>query len=264
MLEVQRPQDNLKRLYRRAFPHGGIDALRQIAIFAVAYYVYRLTRGWIDGPQGTIIAFDHARDLISIEQSLGLFFEPSMHQFFRDIEPLREFANLLYMNAQTTIVLGALIYIYFAHNDRFYFVRNAFVVSMLIALAGYALYPTAPPRFFFAEYNFIDTVSTFTNVDPNDQVNALFNPYAAVPSMHCCFAILVSVPLARISKHRATRIFWTIYPLVMIWCVIVTANHWWLDAAFGALTAAASFYAAGWLARARPDAWAFTPARATA
>lgn len=250
-------------LYRRAFPHGGLDALRQIAIFAVAYYVYRLTRGWIDGPQGAAIAFSNAREVISIEQSLGLFFEPSFHQFFRQIEPLRDGANLLYMNAQTTIVLGGLIYMYFMHNERFYFVRNAFVVAMAIALVGYALYPTAPPRFFLAEYNFVDTVSVFTNVDPNSQVNALFNPYAAIPSMHCCFAFLLAVPLMRISKHRITRVLWAAYPAVMFWCVVTTANHWWLDGALGAATAAVSLYAAAWLARVRPEAWAFSPSRAT-
>jgi hypothetical protein len=259
-----RIQQSSKRIYGRIFPQGVVDLVRQVAIFFVAYYCYRLTRGWIDGPQGTIVAFSNARDLISVEQATGTFFEPALHHFVRDIGFLRDGANLLYMNAQTTIVLLALIYIYFVHNQRFYFVRNAFVVSMAIALVGYALFPTAPPRFFFAEYNFVDTVSVFANVNPQDPANALFNPYAAVPSMHCCFAILISYPLAKISKHKLTRVLWMIYPVIMVLTVIVTANHWWLDAALGGVTAAASFYAAGWLARARPEAWAFAPDRATA
>ncbi len=236
--------------------------LRQIALFATAYYVYRLTRGWIDGPQGAAIAFDNARDLIGIESALGLFFEPSVHSFFRDVDPLIWFANLVYMNAQTTVVLAALVFIYLVHNERFYFVRNMFVVSMAIALVGYTVFPTAPPRFFFAEYGFIDTVSQFTQVEDEDSVNPLFNPYAAVPSMHCAFAIMIGATLARVCKHRFARIAWAIYPLVMSWVVVVTANHWWLDAALGAATAAVSAYAAAWLARARPTAWAFTPARA--
>lgn len=236
--------------------------LRQIALFATAYYVYRLTRGWIDGPQGAAIAFDNARDLIGIESALGLFFEPSVHSFFRDVDPLIWFANLVYMNAQTTVVLAALVFIYLVHNERFYFVRNMFVVSMAIALVGYTVFPTAPPRFFFAEYGFIDTVSQFTKVEEEDSVNLLFNPYAAVPSMHCAFAIMIGATLARVCKHRFARIAWAIYPLIMSWVVVVTANHWWLDAALGAATAAVSAYAAAWLARARPAAWAFTPARA--
>jgi hypothetical protein len=244
------------------FPHGPLDALRQIAIFATAYYAYRLTRGAIDDPQGTAVAFENARTLISLEKSTGTFIEPAVHQFFRDIAVLRDAATLLYMNAQTTIVLAALIYIYLRHNERFYFVRNMFVVSMGLALIGYMVFPTAPPRFFFAEYNFVDVVSRFNDVGPESPANSLFNPYAAVPSMHCCFALLIGIPLARMAKHRVTRILWGLYPLVMCWCVIVTANHWWLDAALGAAVAAISAYAAAWLARARPTVWAFEPSRA--
>jgi hypothetical protein len=55
-----------------------------------------------------------------------------------------------------------------------------------------------------------------------------------------------------------------VYPLIMLWVVVATGNHWWLDGALGAATAAVSFYAARWLAAKRPEAWAFSPARATA
>jgi hypothetical protein len=42
--------------------------------------------------------------------------------------------------------------------------------------------------------------------------------------------------------------------------VIATANHWWLDAFFGALVAAvAAGCAHGVFARARPHAWAWDP-----
>jgi len=255
-------QGRLRSAYAGVFPQGPLDVLRQILLFAGAYYAYRLTRGWIDGPQGAAVAFDNARDLIGIEAALGLFIEPAVHEFFRDIDPLIGFANLIYLNAQTTVVLAALVFIYLAHNERFYFVRNMFVVSMVIALIGYAVFPTAPPRFFFPEYGFQDTVSSFASVDKEDSVNVLFNPYAAVPSMHCAFAIMIGVTLARLCRFRLARIAWAVYPVVMTWVVVVTANHWWLDAALGAATAAVSAYAAAWLARARPAAWAFSPARA--
>ena len=80
-----------------------------------------------------------------------------------------------------TVTLGALVYLYVRHNGSFYFVRNMFIVSWAIALAGYALYPTAPPRF-FPEWGFVDSVADFTGVQPDSvTANALFNPYAAVP-----------------------------------------------------------------------------------
>lgn len=249
-------------LLHKIFPKGPVDALRQIAFFLGFYMAYRYTQGAIDDPIGTATSFSNARDIIAIEQGTGTFFEPSVHQFFREIPVLRDFSALLYMNAQTVIVSIALLYIYFRHNDSFYFVRNMFLFAMGIALVCYAAFPTAPPRFFFAEYNFVDVVSTFTGVRPGDNANDLFNPYAAVPSMHCAFALMISVPLAKLSKHKATRIFWTCYPALMVWCVVVTANHWWLDAAAGFATAGVAAYAAGLLARIRPEAWAFVPVRA--
>lgn len=238
-----------------------VDLLKQFAILLGVYYAYRFTRGFVDDTQEAARAFDNAGHLISIEKALGLYFEPAVHEFFRGIEPLKDFANLLYMNAQTTVVLGGLIFLFFAHNSRFYFVRNMFLVSMGIAIIGYIVFPTAPPRFVDG-YGFVDTVSQSVGVDPDDSVNALFNPYAAVPSMHCAFAMMLGFTFMRIGKHRVTRIVWGVYPAVMVWCVVVTANHWWLDAAFGAATAGLSAYAALLLARARPHVWAFRPAQA--
>jgi hypothetical protein len=248
----------------RAFPHGPLDALRQVALFATAYYAYRLTRGAIDDPAGTATAFEHARQLMRIEQTTGLNFETAVQSWTGGWDFAVSVAAWIYVNAQTTICLAALIYIYLFHNERFYFVRNMFVVAMAVALIGYLVFPTAPPRF-FPEWGFQDSVAQFTGVDPQDvKVNALFNPYAAVPSMHCCNAIIIGWSLAQMSKTRIARVLWALYPALMVWVVVTTGNHWTLDAVLGAATAGLSFYAARWLARARPQAWAFNPAKVTA
>jgi hypothetical protein len=254
----------LRPIAERLFPNGPLDVLRQVLLFASVYYAYRLTRGAVDDPQGASLAFQHARDLIHIEQSTGLFFEQHVQDWTSGWGLAMDVGSWIYINAQTTIVLAALVFIYCFHNERFYFVRNMFIVGMGIALIGYIVYPTAPPRF-FPEWGFQDAVSGFTGVDPNDvKVNALFNPYAAVPSMHCCNAILIGFALAQMCKWRISRIAWALYPLLMVWVVVATANHWTLDAVLGGATAAVSFYAARWLARARPAAWAFSPAKVAA
>ena len=110
-----------------------------------------------------------------------------------------------------------------------------FVVGMAVALVGYVAYPTAPPRF-FPEWGFQDAVANFTGVDPNSnvQVNALFNPYAAVPSMHCCNALIIGWSLAQMCKWRPARIAWGFYPVIMFWVVVATGNHWTIDAFLGA------------------------------
>jgi hypothetical protein len=248
-------------LLSKLFPQGFVDVLRQLVLFASAYYAYRFLRGVVDDGQGAAIAFQNARDLISIEQTFGFFSERSIQELTGGWDLTTDLASLIYINAQTTIVLGAIFYLYLVHNARYYFVRNMMIVAMVIALLGYILYPTAPPRFFFPEYGFRDTVSEFTGVSHSDvKVNALFNPYAAVPSMHCCFAIIIGGTLATLAKRRITRILWTAYPVLMTWVVVVTGNHWILDAVLGGATAGVSFFAARWLARTRPAAWSFTPA----
>lgn len=250
----------------RLFPNGQVDVLRQVLLFATAYYAYRLTRGWIDDGQGAAVAFENARHLINIEQSTHLFFERDIQTWTSGWRAATDFASVVYLNAQTTVTVSALVFIYLFHNERFYFVRNMFMVSMLIALVAYVVYPTAPPRFFFPEYGFVDTVSDLAGVGHGAKVNALFNPYAAVPSMHCCFAFLVGFTLARSCRHRAARIAWALWPLVMTWVVVSTANHWIADAFLGAGTAALAFGAATWMAKVRPAAWSFSrvQVRATA
>jgi membrane-associated phospholipid phosphatase len=131
---------------------------------------------------------------------------------------------------------------------------------MAIALVGYIVFPTAPPRF-MPEWGFIDSVSDFTGVKVGQgsaSINALTNVYAAVPSMHVAFALMIGWTLARLVRTPAARVAWTVYPFMMAFVIIVTANHFILDALLGAMTAGASAYGASWLARARPGVWRFT------
>ena len=251
----------VRALQARLLPHGWFDLVRQVLLFFLAYNGYRLVRGMADDPGVTAAAFDHARSLIGIEKGLHVFIEPAVNGWANGTL-IGDAASWLYINAQTSVTVGCLAFLYLFHNKSFYFVRNMFMVAMGIALVGYTVFPTAPPRF-FPEWGFQDSVSSFTHVGHDDvTVNALFNPYAAVPSMHVCFALMIGLPLSRLVKNRFGRFFWSIYPLLVVFVIVATANHFLSDAVLGACTAAVSAYAAYWLARARPAAWAFS--RATA
>jgi hypothetical protein len=248
-------------LQARLLPKGWLDVLRQVALFASAYLAYRLVRGLVESDAN--VAFAHARDLISLELSLHVFVEPSIQTWASGSHFVMGFASWLYVNAQTTVTVSALVYLYLRHNRNFYFVRNMFMIAMVIALVGYTVFPTAPPRF-MPEWGFIDSVSDFTGVHVNHAsatANALLNPYAAVPSMHVAFALMIGWPLAKLAKHRIVSLLWLLYPFLMAFVIVVTANHFIFDAILGALTAGASAYGARWLARARPEAWRFGSAR---
>jgi hypothetical protein len=253
----------LRSLPAQLLPHGPLDAVRQLLLFAAAYYAYRLSRGVVNDPQAATVAFENARELIYIEKALGVFVEPSVQAWSSSIPSLLDFSSWMYINAQSSVTLGAIVYLYLFHNASFYFVRNMFIVAWGIAIVGYVVYPTAPPRF-MPEWGFVDSVAQFTGVSHDSTaVNALFNPYAAVPSMHVGFALMIGIPLARLCRHRVTRIAWALYPLLVTFVIVATANHFIADAVLGAAVVGAAAWAAAWLARARPGAWAFSPAKAS-
>ncbi len=250
-------------LQARVLPHGWPDALRQVSLFGAAYLAYTLVRGLVEGDAGA--AFAHARDVISLERTLHVFVEPSIQAWASGSHVAMVIASWLYLNAQTSVTIAALLYLYVRHNRNFYFVRNMFMIAMAIALVGYSVFPTAPPRF-MPEWGFIDTVSDFTGVavHGSSSVSAVTNLYAAVPSMHVAFALMIGATLARLSRRRLVKVLWLLYPLLMAFVIIVTANHFIFDALLGAFTAGVSAYGAGWLARARPAVWRFSaiaPAR---
>jgi len=253
----------LSSFQARLLPHGPLDVVRQVLLFMAAYQIYRLTRGFVNHPEAATTAFQNARDLIGVERTLNIFIEPSIQTFAAGQQWLLDGSAWMYINAQTSITLGALAWLYLFRNPSFYFVRNMFLVAFGVACIGYAVFPTAPPRF-FPEWGFFDAVSDFTGV-PQDSVtiSRLFNPYAAVPSMHVGFAMMISVPLARLVRWRALKLFWAIYPLIVVFVIVVTANHFLADAFLGACAAGVGALAATGMARLRPDVWKFLPAGRT-
>ena len=111
---------------------------------------------------------------------------------------------------------------------------------MGLALIGYTLFPTAPPRM-FPQYGFVDTINDFSNVNHDSALAKIFiNPYAAVPSMHCAFAMMIGGSGFMVCRHWWSKAWWVVWPLLVSWVMIVTANHYWVDAALGWLVALAA------------------------
>jgi hypothetical protein len=247
------------RLSGRWLPNGWLDALRQLALFAGAYYLYRLVRGLVDGQAG--LAFENARSLVHFERTLGLFFEPGLQAWARSQDWILTGANFMYVNSHFIVTTTFLVWLYLARNQAYYFVRNMFMVAMSLALVGYLVYPTAPPRF-LPEWGFTDSVASFVGDSAESSADVLYNPFAAVPSMHVAFALMIAVPAVFLVRNRVLKALWAVYPLLVTFVVVVTANHFWMDAALGALVAVVSAIAASEaLARARPEAWAWRARR---
>ena len=243
----------------RHLPRGWGDLALQVALVFAGYVIYSVVRGLVDTPQTAIAAFENGRTLISIQQDLGIFVEPSIQQAFGGTGLVADVASWIYLNAQISVTFAALVWIYFRRNRSFYFVRNTFMVAWLMALVVYVVMPVAPPRF-FPEFGFVDSVAAFTGVSASTS-NALFNPYAAVPSMHVAFSLMIGVPLVFLVRRRAVKAFWAVYPLLVTFVIIVTGNHFIADAILGAVAAGIAGAGATWLGRLRPE-WSFRGAEA--
>jgi hypothetical protein len=236
-------------------PNGWGDALRQLFLFVLAYGVYQVVRGVVNGEQS--VALTNAQHVIHLERSLGAFFEPGLQQALLNHHWLIDLANFFYLNCHIVLTSLFLIWLYVKRNENFYFVRNMFLVAMALALVGYGLFPTAPPRMITGA-GFTDTISSFTHTDQDSSLASfLVNPYAAVPSMHIAFALMIGVPGFVLARTAAARAWWSAYPMVVFFVIVVTANHFWFDAAAGAAVACMAAVVATQLGRLRPTAWSW-------
>jgi hypothetical protein len=263
--EPRSPPINLQPLPRPVaaigsrLPQGWGDLIRQLVLLLVVYQGYQVVRGIADGRD--LVAFTNAEHVMSLERSVGAFFEAGFQQALLEHRWLIDFANWAYFNTHFVITIAFLAWLYLFRNEHFYFVRNMFMVAMVLALVGYAAFPTAPPRF-FPELGFTDTIATFTGIEQDENTTASFlvNPYAAVPSMHIAFALMITVPAMALSASAWARALWSAYPLLVFFVIVVTANHYWFDAAAGAAVACMAALAAQQLARARPEVWSWRAA----
>jgi hypothetical protein len=249
---------HVPRSLGRRLPRGWGDLLRQFGLFLVVYQGYQLVRGIADGRQA--VAMANGLHVIHLERSLGAFFEPGFQQAFISHQWLIEAANWMYFNSHFVVTISFLAWLYLFRNENFNFVRNLFMVAMVLALMGYTLFPTAPPRM-FPGAGFTDTIHVFTNMNQDSSfASVLVNPYAAVPSMHIAFSLMIAIPAMNLVRSVWARALWSGYPLVVFFVIVVTANHFWFDAAAGAAVACLAAVTAHQLARLRPDAWSWREA----
>jgi hypothetical protein len=249
---------NRVALRERFLSRGPLDLLVQFVLLVVAYWAWRHARGAVDG--GMSVSFGHARDVVSTERSMGLLIEPGVQHWAVHAGWPAEVARWGYANLHFKGSCLMLAVLYFGYRQSYGFVRNAVFAAMAISVLGYALFPTAPPRF-LPELG-LDPSSAVTGNNPllSDPGDALFNPFAAMPSMHVGLSVILAWSLAMLIRPRPLRALLFAYPLLMTFVVVASGNHFWLDAAFGLATAALAAGIAILLARLNPE-WSFGASR---
>jgi hypothetical protein len=218
----------------------------EAALVLTLYGAYELARGLVVGNIGE--ADRHADQLVALERSLHLFVEGKVQRAVDALPGLAGLLGVAYLTLHLAVTAGVLLWLHQRHPSAFPFVRTTLLVASALALVGFLAYPTAPPR--LVGIGVADTVSN-GHVDLNHGlVSSLYNPYAAVPSMHVGYALIVATSLVRYGVGRLVRALGMLYPAFVLLVVVATGNHFFLDAAAGALVVALAFAAASLLTRA--------------
>lgn len=235
----------------RAFlPKGWGDFLLQLVLFAIVDIAYELTRGLSEG--SVLPAFAHARDVVSLERSLGVFTELDVQRWALHRHWALEVADFTYFHAHFVITVAFMFWLYLRRNQHYYFIRNAVFVADAIALVGFTVFPTAPPRM-LTDLGFTDTLDRYASISNySGPVAALANPFAAVPSIHTCYALIIGVSCFFLVRHRALGLTWLCYPALIVFSIVATGNHFWTDAFLGAMLACLALGTAWLIERIRP------------
>ena len=229
-------------------PHSGRI---EVAALAVLYGAYELVRGL--GGEDWAAARAHTADIVALERRFSLFVERDVQELAGSIAGVPALLGFLYVALHFAGTAAALVWVHRRRPHAFPFLRTTLIVSTGLALVGYVLYPAAPPR--LANLGFADTVTAHTGLDlSSDLLGSLYNPIAAVPSLHFGYALIVGVALAQLASRRWLRSLGAAYPALMLLIIVATGNHFFLDAALGAVVVAAGWLAAALLRAPAADA----------
>jgi hypothetical protein len=240
--------DRIRRLADRPYP-GRVE----LAALAVLYGAYELVRGF--GTEDWVAARAHTADIVALERRLHLFVEQDVQDLVGFLPGAPAVLGFLYVALHFVGTAGVLAWVHSRRRHAFPFLRTTLIVSTGLALAGYVLYPATPPR--LADLGFADTVSNHTGLNlSSDLLGSLYNPIAAVPSLHFGYSLIVGVAIAQLASRRSLRLTGAAYPALMLLIIVATGNHFLFDAVAGGLVVAA-----GWLVASRLRAPVTAPMR---
>ncbi|MFG3131972.1 phosphatase PAP2 family protein [Streptomyces tendae] len=221
----------------------------EILLIALSYWTYSLVRNAV--PEQRTAALRNADWIWRVEQQLGIAVEESVNHAVNSVTWLVVGMNYYYATLHFVVTLGVLVWLFRSHPGRYAATRLVLFATTGVALAGYYLYPLAPPRLMNGEH-FIDTVmvhQTWGSMASGDLKN-MSNQYAAMPSMHIGWSVWCGLTIFALASVPWVRVLGLVYPALTLVVIVATANHFWLDAVGGLLCLAFGYgVAAAWYGR---------------
>lgn len=232
--------------------------LRELALCLGLYGLYQVTRLWVTG--GYPSAHRHAVDILRVEQFLGIDIEHAVNHALSPITWISVASSYWYSVLHFVVTPLMLVLLYRRRRDVYRVARTALMGATFLALLGYFLFPTAPPRL-LRGYDYIDTVASTSQYGwwPSQEAleagaGELTNQYAAMPSMHVGWALWVSLVLAVLVRRRWHKVLAFAYVAITAFVVVMTGHHWVLDAVAGAAVVLAAWIVSARLYRVAPGA----------
>lgn len=212
----------------RGVPYG---ELALVALAALAYFGIRnATVG------NAKAAFDNALAIVRFERAHDLDWEAALQAEVTARAWLVTVANWVYIWGHWPVIIVAAILLHHYRRDRYYLLRNAMFVSAAIGFTFFVFFPVAPPR--LLDLGLVDTVTEQSNSYRALQPPGLTNQFAAFPSLHAGWNILLGIVAFGSTARLLIRALSLVGPALMVLAVVVTANHFVVDVAGGAIVVA--------------------------
>jgi hypothetical protein len=219
---------------------------KELLFTGLIYVFYESTRNLTKSGAGR--AYDHALEIIRAQEWLRINVEYEVQRFFMDDRWVIILSNYFYGAGYVVTTLFALVWLYRRRPDHYPFWRNTLAIGTLLGLIGFRYYPLMPPRLLDvhlgqAIYGFVDTLKEFPTLwsFDNSAMEKVSNQYAAMPSLHCGWAIWVAMATFGLVRTQVMRVAVALLPLATIFVVVVTANHYLLDAVGGLIIMLAGY-----------------------
>ncbi len=212
---------------------------REVIVIAAVIVLYFGVRGLI--ATRIEVAYRNAERVIALERWTGVFVEPKLQAAVTTHGWIANTVSYIYIYGHWPVLLATLLWLLIRHRDAYPTFRNAMLLSGTIGLVIFAVFPVAPPRFLTA-YGFIDTVTQETEAYRVLQPPAFVNQYAAVPSLHFGWNLLMGIAVASLAGHRIMRLFGWLMPVLMLAAIVLTANHYLFDGLVGGVIALLSLF----------------------
>lgn len=221
--------------------------LGQTGLVLAGVFVYFRVRGLTEG--SAALAREHAHDLVRLERAIGLDVEPGLQQLVAPSRVMQTTANWIYIWGHWPVIVVTMVWLVWHHRVVFLRLRDAMLVSGALGMAVFVSYPVAPPR--LADLGLVDTVTEQSEAYRFLQPPAFVNQYAAMPSLHAGWDLLVGMAIISAASTVVLKVIGFAMPVLMTFAVMATANHYLVDVVAGVALVLVGHAVALWLEKRR-------------